>query len=498
MSTHITDFTKTEDQIVLDLINHDNESNLSLLQVTIGQPLASVDPARVAAQIVAIPNSGYKDQVEISYRRINLADYVAQAHPAGIVFQQGSATTLVEMLPEINTALGTNIPSSSIVDKSLPEWLGTPNENHTVSLEINSSSKVFEGQFSFLLDGNDIPLSSIVTVNVLSGLNLPTNSSAVTGDDLVFTLHMDPNTWEAGRSMRLEIVSIDVDGNLIDIVPTSMSAVPGVGYEGQFKPDYGTFEIVVTHPTSAINLNVPISTLNFAEYAYINISGGPTGPWGGTASFDRYDNAALGYFGETLISSEFSFEANNHGHVSFQIDLGEPSPPVGEETYDLFTFNDVNMRINPTPVSGTDEYHWVGDSMAIASDIYPDEIALPTWGASIGFDGTTLVARVKIAALKDTGYDTFMDDVSKIAGFRLQLPRQQGHVYGSVVMNTITEQTTVDGEFTIREYEVNLDRQVSSDPSTPYGYLLTRFNSGNTEGFDANFTFYSVVQDGPW
>lgn len=172
MADHISDFTKEDDQIVLDLVNHDNETNLSLEQVTLAAS-ASDGVGHTTLTVNAVPGSGYSGSHQVEYDKINIQAFVDVMVPDGLVVQQGNAVNISDLLPDINTALGTNIAAPTIVDSELV-WEGTPNELLVAELLFTASgSKVYYGSVSFLVDNNEIPLSSAITTTVLSGLNYP-------------------------------------------------------------------------------------------------------------------------------------------------------------------------------------------------------------------------------------------------------------------------------------------------------------------------------------
>lgn len=171
---HVSDFTQEEDQILLDLINFDNSINLSLQQVNLEQ-LSDAGDGRVSLTLTPRPNSGYKDNVAITYTRLDIQTFMDIYHPAGLLIPQGDAVNVSDLLDDINTALGTAIPLDSIVDAPIGIWDGTPNEEKVVTFQIDEvASLVYSGNALVSLDGNDIPLESIVTTRVLSGLNYPT------------------------------------------------------------------------------------------------------------------------------------------------------------------------------------------------------------------------------------------------------------------------------------------------------------------------------------
>lgn len=168
---HVSDFSQEEDKIILDLVNYDNGTNFTLAELQTASPV--VQDGKVRVRITPVQGTGYGGFVNVEYKRINIGEFIELFRPDGLVVQQGNAENTVDFLDEINTLLGTSIKPSSVVSSPIGEWEGTPNEIKEVSFTMHANSKVYEGEAFLIVDGNDIPLASVVTKNVLSGLRLP-------------------------------------------------------------------------------------------------------------------------------------------------------------------------------------------------------------------------------------------------------------------------------------------------------------------------------------
>lgn len=171
--SHVSDFTQSEEKIVYDLINADNESNFTSAEISLGAAVP-ID-GKVRMTLTGVPGSGYGSTVDVQYTRIKIQEFLDLRYPEGLTLQQGDSLTYGDLLPEINAALGTAIPVDSIVNVEIGAWEGVPNEIRDLILTIKPSSRVYQGQGTFKLDGNDIPLVDVLTVHILSGLNLPRN-----------------------------------------------------------------------------------------------------------------------------------------------------------------------------------------------------------------------------------------------------------------------------------------------------------------------------------
>lgn len=170
-----SDYTKSGQEIILDLIKQDNASAsaLSLAAITFGNPAVRDNTGgggNTALTIDAVDGSGYSGSVALDYNRNPVSAFVGAED---LTYALGDATTLVEFLPEINAQLGINLAPSDIVDAPVPTFTGTPNEEHDATITIAAGCLVFTGSLTITITSNDIALSSIITVTSLSGLEVP-------------------------------------------------------------------------------------------------------------------------------------------------------------------------------------------------------------------------------------------------------------------------------------------------------------------------------------
>ena len=172
---HISDFTKSPQQIVLDLINYDNTSNLTLELVSLGLPNVTVDNANdrnTEIVVSSVEGGGYKGEVTVEYNRLQIQDFVPIMVEGGALsFPVGDALRFSDMIPEINVALGINLTEADYVDADIGEWAGTPNEVKEIVIPMSADSL---HRFSDTdLEAEDIELASVITNMILNGLNLP-------------------------------------------------------------------------------------------------------------------------------------------------------------------------------------------------------------------------------------------------------------------------------------------------------------------------------------
>lgn len=186
-----SDYTKSPDQILLDLINTDNpDANLDLTEVTLSGPTivttgTETDPAylnrKTKMTVTAVNGSGYKESVDVNYTRLHYRDVFTTADPdtvrfpvANRTFNLGSNTLLSHLLPEINATQNLNLQPEDFWDLPLPTFEGLPPyEDKFVKLEAKAESKIFIGGVMLKVNPNPYDLANL-PVTTLSGLMYPT------------------------------------------------------------------------------------------------------------------------------------------------------------------------------------------------------------------------------------------------------------------------------------------------------------------------------------
>lgn len=171
---HVSDFTQAGPKIVLDLVNFDNDTPLAPSFITVERSATAPTTKNSVAVLTAQAGSGYSGTREVEYDRLDVQDFIDLRFAEGLVIQLGDAESVGDLADDLNAALGINlIVGTDIPDDAIPAWEGQPNEQKTIEVDVLESSLVYLGTFQFTLDGNDIPLDSVITTTALSGLNLP-------------------------------------------------------------------------------------------------------------------------------------------------------------------------------------------------------------------------------------------------------------------------------------------------------------------------------------
>lgn len=178
MAGHVSDFKKAPEEIIFDLINYDNPGKtISSAVMALGVPLAAAGQNPVAnttLEVTALPDSGYTGAVTVTYNRLPLDGFIAAAGIQGsLILPVGDAINYADLIPEINTALGINMTDADYVDGVIGEWAGVPNETKTIQIPASADSYVFLESLTVTMQAEDIPLSDVITVTTLSGLNYP-------------------------------------------------------------------------------------------------------------------------------------------------------------------------------------------------------------------------------------------------------------------------------------------------------------------------------------
>lgn len=170
MATHVTDFTKSDVQILIDLVNA-KTPNLALTPelVTFGLPtLNSENNRNTKVTITAVKGSGYKNFKDLQYNRV---DYAVIPGARSVEFPKGEALKLADMIPEINARYGINISANDFVDADLPVFADSvPNQKLDFVLTASAESLIYRGSVTFKLINEDLDLAVIISDPVLDGL----------------------------------------------------------------------------------------------------------------------------------------------------------------------------------------------------------------------------------------------------------------------------------------------------------------------------------------
>lgn len=253
---HVSNFAQGENKIILDLINDDNDLNLSEAQVTLAAPV--INGGQVDVTVNPIQGSGYSGSETVTYGRLDIQAFASVYFPAEFLIQQGDAVNVSDLLDEINVALGTAILPANIVDAPIGEWTGEPNEVKEVNLTIAAMSLVYKGSAAIKIDGGDIPISSVISQKVLTGLNMPESESGG-GPVASFTIgSVNAYTGMFFGYQREQFGTVNPDP--VSILPSDPSGTENYIQALHYEPSAQMLALYFESPTDVAN-NLPFTTL---------------------------------------------------------------------------------------------------------------------------------------------------------------------------------------------------------------------------------------------
>lgn len=157
----VTDFTKLPDEILIDLINADNGTQLKPGQLAFGTPSPMPEGARrnTELEVYAGVGSGFKGSVKIHYTRVPLSFKIN----GDLEFEIGDARQIRDLIPAINARYGIQLTSDDYVDAPLTKPLfGSP---LTFVLQATPQCLVYIGQIELTTVNSvneGIPLSMVI------------------------------------------------------------------------------------------------------------------------------------------------------------------------------------------------------------------------------------------------------------------------------------------------------------------------------------------------
>lgn len=165
----ISDFTKAPEQIIVDLINHDNGTALTTDLLAFGLPsVLAVGPHNTKVTTTAKPGSVYVGSVDISYNRVDLATIPGAR---SVVFPQTPALKISDIVEALNTRYQLNLTPVDYVDADLPVFTDTvPHSELPFTLQAGVDSLIFIGSVVLRILRSDILLSDVIINRSLNGL----------------------------------------------------------------------------------------------------------------------------------------------------------------------------------------------------------------------------------------------------------------------------------------------------------------------------------------
>lgn len=184
-----TDYTKSPDEILVQLINDENGRNFSITDLDLLNIAIAPDPvsgresynnSRTSIGVFAADGSGYKGNVGITYNRVPVRDVFGTTDDISVRYPNSEdgyklqdRVNLVDLIPEINSRHAINLQPSDVFDIALPTFDGPPPYDPKYArLEIAGLHKVFFGGINIRVLPNDWDLNNMQYTE-LNGLVYP-------------------------------------------------------------------------------------------------------------------------------------------------------------------------------------------------------------------------------------------------------------------------------------------------------------------------------------
>lgn len=168
---HVSNYLQAPAQVLLDLINADNTTNLPLSAVSFGAPTA-VDPEATGlitnVTASATLGSGYSGSQTFTYNRVGL-EFMNVNEPDLVI--ETEETSIHALIPYLNTTFGIQLTADDIEDGVVPAQ--QPDVNQPLTITAKAGSLVWAGSVVLQLTLPLIPLNTVLTVTALDGLYPP-------------------------------------------------------------------------------------------------------------------------------------------------------------------------------------------------------------------------------------------------------------------------------------------------------------------------------------
>jgi hypothetical protein len=166
------DFTKSSDNILMQLIKQDNPvtaSSLDETKVVFGVPsIVSNGDRNSTIKATPIDGIGIKGTVDVLYNRIDIGTIPGARSKE---FVKGDATKLSDIVPQLNERYKINLQEGDYTDVDLTAFdPSKPNQSQDVQLIVVTENKCFINRLVFQVVSGDIDLSELIVNNVLNGL----------------------------------------------------------------------------------------------------------------------------------------------------------------------------------------------------------------------------------------------------------------------------------------------------------------------------------------
>lgn len=233
----ITDLSLSSEVQLLNLINSTNNINLTLSKITFNTPtplVGDVDGKNTEVIVEAVPNKGFSGTVSVKYKRNNLSQLEMYNNGDTIDLTLPKGSGLQEAVQSFNGLLGTNLEIGVDIDGSVAFPVVEDNQKE-YSLTALSTSLAYTGAIVIRVEMATVPLSSIITVDILQGLTLPIIQQGQTitfnnpgnqnfGDTLTLIATASSGLSVTFSSLSPSVCTVDEDG-VVTFLQTGSCAI---------------------------------------------------------------------------------------------------------------------------------------------------------------------------------------------------------------------------------------------------------------------------------
>lgn len=150
MTTHISDLTRSDEEILIDMINFDNDTNFKVGDFMYEHPVPISDFVRNTSMILhGTGNGKTTGQTPVTYTRLRIADLPGNERLSACVRGE---TRFSAVIKYVNATLGTNLTVGGYVDDALPSFEGAPRgSSTTIDLVITEDNPIYIGVLPVLI-----------------------------------------------------------------------------------------------------------------------------------------------------------------------------------------------------------------------------------------------------------------------------------------------------------------------------------------------------------
>lgn len=186
----MTNYVKEPHEIILDLINHDNNTNLDLAKVLLSGFSAISSTKATTVLVTGKQGSGFTGEQTLTYNRVPLAE-IPSVENAGVA-REFQILHYSDILAFINTTFGLNIKNEDVTINGVSLTQSNPavtqgydvTDTYTIAAVTGSPVWFGSAQLKFTKIKTDIgtvwTLTSVADIAPPAGITWPTKSVAVT------------------------------------------------------------------------------------------------------------------------------------------------------------------------------------------------------------------------------------------------------------------------------------------------------------------------------